>query len=219
MKLKKILGAVAAVVASGAMALSVVATPIISETGVQGGAWAFQTHVAGDSVAAPLEGIEPHIITGVRVTFSNVSPFVDPEDGEETATATIAFMSELEWDENGGPFSIWENGEATNLVNTIDFDGEAGEYLQISVGLWDEGSSADVTVEILGPNGVVLADGATEESISGGANGGDATTAADSATTTDPAAKAPVAGLGGLAVLGGVAVLATGAIVLSRKRK
>jgi hypothetical protein len=188
MKLRKMLALVVSVAMVGVLAITASANaPILSDNLVSEGAgiWEMRAHVSGSSVAPPLEGIDPNLIRGFRVVFSNVVPFTDPEDGAETATATIATMSiETDggrgWYEYGGPFDLWEDGVGAitgNLTREFEFDGRVEQYMQISVGLWDEGSSADVRVYVLGENGVVLADGAVEGE-------GETTTAAATTTTT-----------------------------------
>jgi hypothetical protein len=106
--------------------------------------------------------VRADLIAAVQVSFSEITPFTDPDDGVSTATVTIATNSDLGWDEQGGAFCLWtvSGGGGDDVVIEVPFDGQRSEWLQINVGLWEAGSSAFIAVELLDSEGNVLPDGA-----------------------------------------------------------
>jgi len=223
MKLRKVLAIVMAVAMVAALAMSASASPIISRSinSTADGEWAFQTHVAGSGVNPPLTGVEPHIIRAVRFTFTNITTITCPDTGDQVATATVAVNGNGDATP-GSPTREWVQ-EDLDLTQTTSYTFQMQadvSWLQVSAASWvGDGFSANVRVELLGPDGQVLADGATEDSISGG-GGTTATTRRASGTTTrrTDATGAPKTGVTGIAVVGAVAILAAGAIVVSRRR-
>ncbi|MCL2754959.1 MAG: hypothetical protein FWD35_04500 [Oscillospiraceae bacterium] len=248
MKLRKLLAILVAAVMVSALAITSSASPILTvdivgncpENGgttnptrpeLEAGRWGVQTHVAGQSVNTAktgIKGIDPWLITGIRVTFSNVKWHVAEADetannikaGDEVARVGVAFNTTAS-DFNTRDFTLRKDNPASlTVTRNFSHDPQENGFLEVSIALWIKDTAARARIEILGPNGVVLADGTTEESLNSGSGSGTATTAggtgSGSGTTRRPASQTSV---GGIAIVGGIAVLAAGGAIVSRKRK
>jgi hypothetical protein len=236
MKLKKIVAVLVAVVMVATLAVSAAARPVITADIREGsgntpwgsGLWGIQTHIAGRNAASDM-AIDPWIISGVRFRFSNITFFEADEANERTGVAVGDMVVNAATVINTTPTDfaqldfVMRQDDPSTWVVTRNFthDPEDTGFLQVSVALWNPGTSARVAVEILGPEGQVLAAGTTEEMLAAQQNNNSSSnnnnsTSRPGGTTTSPGGKT---GLGGIAILGGVAILAAGAVVVSRKRK
>jgi hypothetical protein len=240
MKLRKVLSTVIAFAMAGTLAATASANVTLNNvntskptftapiTGVEGD-WSFQLHVSGSSVTNPNHRINHELIRGVRFTF-NLTEKVAPDDPEADMLYPVAVavnLPDLNWtqkdfcyEKDGKSYTFDLSANKFVPGDTEDSPGTGLTWLQVAATSWEPGNNGTVFVEVLGENNVVLALGQQELAGSTPGNTTNNTTSNSSSGSSSTGGDKDLdTGIAGVAILGGVAILATGAVIVTRRRK